>query len=70
MEDTSGFYFSQDGGLAYGPNFVEHKDYSLYREKKDEYQYPVGGWYWFDSEEEARVFFNLPPRSIETNTNQ
>jgi hypothetical protein len=60
MEDTSGFYLSQDGGLAYGPNFVENKDFQLYRSEKDKYQYPVHGWHWFDSEEEARAFFNLP----------
>lgn len=53
MEDTSGFY-KLDGLLLYGPNFVLNKDYELRKETKDEHQYPVDGWYWFDSEEEAQ----------------
>jgi len=62
MEDTSGFYLCQDGALAFGPNFVETKDFQIYRDQKDSYTYPVNGWYWFDSEEDARIFFNLPPK--------
>jgi hypothetical protein len=64
MEDTSGFYFCQDGALAFGPNFVETKDFQIYRDQKDSYTYPVNGWYWFDSEEDARIFFNLPPKPL------
>lgn len=60
MEDTSGFYLYQDGSLAFGPNFVESKDFQIYREQKNSYTYPVNGWYWFDSEDEARQFFNCP----------
>ncbi len=54
-----GFY-KLDGDLLYGPNFVLNADYSLYKETYDQYTYPVDGWYWFDSEEEARVYFELP----------
>jgi hypothetical protein len=39
---------------------VENKDYQLYKETKDQHNYPIDGWYWFDTEEEARLFFNLP----------
>jgi len=35
--------------------------------QKDTYTYPVQGWYWFDTEEEARIFFNLPPLIINEN---
>jgi hypothetical protein len=59
MENTSGFY-KLDGELLYGPNFVLNKDYELRCELYTEYTYPVDGWSWFDSEEEARIFFNLP----------
>jgi hypothetical protein len=59
MEDTSGFY-KLDGDLLYGPNFVLNANYELERLTHDQYEYPIDGWYWFDSEEEARVFFGLP----------
>ena len=61
MEDTSGFY-KLDGDLLYGPNFVLNKDYELRKETYDQNNYPVDGWYWFDSEDEARTHFNLPPK--------
>lgn len=60
MEDTSGFY-KLDGGLIFGPNFVLNKDYQLRRETKEQYTYPVDGWYWFDTTEEAEVFFGIAP---------
>ena len=54
-----GFY-KLDGDLLYGPNFVLNADYELRKETKDEHTYPIDGWYWFDSEEEARTYFELP----------
>lgn len=56
---SPGFY-KVDGDLIYGPNFVLHADYELRKETKDEHTYPVDGWYWFDTEEEARAYFELP----------
>ncbi len=49
-----GFY-KLDGDLLYAPNFVlgPFDSFALFAEKKDEYTYPVDGWCWFDSEEEA-----------------
>lgn len=60
MEDTSGFY-KLDGELLYGPNFVlgPYGSYELRRSTKDEHTYPTDGWHWFDSEEEAKTFFNI-----------
>lgn len=60
--DTSGFY-KLDGDLLFAYYSVYSADYELLRENHDTYSYPVDGWYWFDSEEEAKVFFNLsePP---------
>lgn len=57
MEDTSGFY-KFDGDLLYGPNFVLNKNYELHRASKDQYTYPIDGWYWFDSIEEFKIFIN------------
>ena len=59
MENTSGFY-KLDEILLFGPNFVLNKDYELYKDHYADYEYPIDGWYWFDSEEEAREFFQLP----------
>jgi hypothetical protein len=59
--DTSGFYkVDPIAGLLFGPNFVLNANYELRRETKDDNTYPVDEWYWFDSEEDARLFFNLP----------
>ena len=48
--------------LFCGPNFVygAYDAFRLFREERNTYTYPVDGWYWFDSEEEARIFFNIP----------
>jgi hypothetical protein len=56
--DTSGFYKLGEG-LLYGSNFVLHKDFELHRETKDQHTYPIAGWYWFDSETQAKEFFNI-----------
>ena len=48
---------------TYGPEVIS-AEYQLLAEDKDTYAYPVDGWYWFNSEEEAREFFNLPPLEI------
>lgn len=60
MEDTSGFYKSEEELLLFAPNGVIHQDYDLLRENHLNYEYPTHGWYWFDNEEEARLFFNIP----------
>jgi hypothetical protein len=53
MDDTSGFYKQENGELLYGPNFVLNKNYELRRETHEQHNYPVDGWFWFDSELEA-----------------
>ena len=63
--ETQGFYKNDNGTLLYGPNFVLNKAYELRKETKDQHSYPVDGWYWFDSEEEARTAFNLPASTEE-----
>lgn len=63
--NTSGFYhigFDNNEILIWAPNFVygSYNQYIILRELKDTYVYPIEGWYWFNSEEEAYIFFNLP----------
>lgn len=57
MENTNGFYKLDNTSLLYAPNKVTHKDYVLETVNKDTYTYPVEGWYWFDTKEEAETFF-------------
>jgi len=63
--NTSGFYKNDDGFLLHGPNQVLNLNYELNREEKNSYLYPIDGWYWFDSEEEAKSFFKLDIPLIE-----
>jgi hypothetical protein len=45
------------GDLITSPNFV------LVAEDKDYYDYPVDGWTWFDTEEEAKAHFEVTNES-------
>lgn len=56
----AGFYKKDINRLLYAPNFVEGGSYRLNASEKDTYTYPVNGWYWFDTELEARTFLGLP----------
>jgi hypothetical protein len=47
------FYKFDQGSLFIAPNSVKSAEYELLAENKDTYTYPVQGWYWFDSDEEA-----------------
>jgi len=55
----SGFYKKNPASdhLLYGRFYVLNQSYELWRDEKDTYTYPVDGWYWFDSETEAELFF-------------
>jgi len=53
ITDTSGFYKKDGEVLLYGPNYVLNAAYELRRETKDQHAYPIDGWNWFDTEEEA-----------------
>lgn len=60
MDNTSGFYRKDNDQLLFAPNFVYGEAFELFRNNKNTYEYPVNGWKWFDSEEEARLEYNLP----------
>jgi hypothetical protein len=62
MEQIAAFYkVDQDGVFLQAPNFVfgAYDAYQLLKTNRTEYTYPVDGWYWFDTLDEAREFFNL-----------
>lgn len=66
MDNTSGFYRKDNDQLLFAPNFVYGEAFELFRNNKNTYEYPVNGWKWFDSEEEARLEYNLPKPPEET----
>ena len=50
---TQGFYSNITGTLQYAPNHVVGPDFALFRDNHEAFEYPVYGWYWFDSLDEA-----------------
>ena len=52
-----GFYKKVDDDILKGENFVFSPVVTLKAEDKDNYTYPQDGWYWFDSFDEALIFF-------------
>lgn len=59
MTTFSGFY-KKDIEILHAPNLVYNNDYTLNADLKDDYTYPVDGWYWFDDIESAYLFFDEP----------
>lgn len=55
----SGFYKIIDGSLIYAMNYVKSHNYEICADRKNEYKYPVDGWYWFENLESATKFFNI-----------
>lgn len=54
-----GFYKLDEGSLLFAPNAVYNKNYELHVENNSQYNYPVDGWYFFNSLIEAKQFFNI-----------
>ena len=65
--DTSGFYkYIPEYGLLYAQHVVQATEYQLDREWKDTYSFPIDGWSWFDTREQAEISFVLPPSVPDT----
>ena len=59
------FYKKDNEELLVAPNFVFGPDFELRAETKDEHVYPTGGWYWFDTLEDAiNGLSNAKPSNI------
>ncbi|TCD47015.1 hypothetical protein [Chlorobium sp. N1] len=54
------FYKNDGGALLEAPNFVLNRAYELRAESHLEQEYPVDGWWWFESAGEACGFFGVP----------
>lgn len=51
---TNGFYkLTENSSLNYAPNAVYNSNYTLLKENKDTYQYPVDGWSWYEDRSDA-----------------
>jgi hypothetical protein len=59
------FYKFDNNELFVAPSFVHGPSYDLNKDHKDKYTFPVEGWYWFDTLEEAKSFFNIPEPTTE-----
>lgn len=58
--DTSGYYKLDPGGsLLYGKWVIgPYNSFSLNVDNKDTNTYPIDGWYWFDTREDAVAYLN------------
>lgn len=60
IEDTAGFYKIDGDELVYGRT-IFGPTYTLIIEDHKNYTYPTSdGWFWFDSEREAKDYFGIP----------
>jgi hypothetical protein len=58
------FYKLENNEILLSGNWVEGPYYVLVEQDKDKLEYPVDGWYWFDTNEEAYTFLNYNPPEI------
>ena len=71
MELKPGFYKETEEGWYYAPNGVYSSDFTLTKDKKDTYSYPMDGWNWYDDEPEGFVdVFNKPEEEVVDNTEE
>jgi hypothetical protein len=58
--ETQGFYkLSEDLSWEYAPNYVYSQDYTLLKELKDTYEYPVDGWTWYEKTPDEYIEWKL-----------
>lgn len=54
-----GFYKYDGEDLLFAGKAVFNKNFTLLKEEKDNYDYPVDGWNWFDTLQQACDALNL-----------
>jgi len=63
------FYKNNNGVIFEAHNFVLSKNYELKKEYYQEYKYPIDGWYWMDTSDDAYSFFGIEkPKETDLNT--
>jgi hypothetical protein len=55
--NNAGFYKKQETEILYAPNIVEGPSYLLIITDKDDYDYPVDGWIYANSFDDAISYF-------------
>ena len=53
MGEIMPFYKRENDELLVAPNFVRGPGFELRAESHADHIYPVGGWYWFDTLDDA-----------------
>jgi len=64
--NNSGFYKKDNTQILYAPNIVEGPNYMLAIEDKDNYSYPVDGWIYAGSIDEAIYIFSSSKLDIDS----
>jgi hypothetical protein len=57
---TAGFYKLEGAVVLYSPTVTVGPGYMLVADERHEYTEPIDGWWWYNSEEEARAALGLP----------
>lgn len=58
-------FYKRDGEeLMVAPNFVRAPTFDLFAETHTENTYPIDGWYWFDTLDEAMTNLRSTPVSV------
>jgi hypothetical protein len=55
--NNAGFYKKDETQILFAPNIVEGPNYVLVEADKDSYNYPVDGWVWANSLDDAVLYF-------------
>lgn len=58
-----GFYKFSDDILHYAATSIHAPDFVLLAANHADYTYPTGGWYWFDSRQQAEAFWGINGQS-------
>ena len=53
------FYKYENEQLMYGPHVMYPDGTILHKDITDLSTLPIDGWYYFESEQEAKIFFNI-----------
>lgn len=55
------FYKRDDGQLLAAPNYVSGPGFELQADLHDTYTYPLDGWHWFETLDDAMLALAAPP---------
>jgi hypothetical protein len=60
----NGFYKLMDEYTICSGTKLVNNNYSIDLSNKDSFEFPVDGWYYFDSPENAIEFFDIVPSGV------